>query len=455
MEKIFRVMDCTPSQKVRYENHTLAVKADDWWLETRRRLEAAGEEISWVVFHGDFMRKYYSEDVRDKKEIEFLELKQGNKSVVEYAYKFVELAKFYPHYNEATVEISKCIKFKNGLRFEIKKAVGYQKIHVFADLVDCCRIYEEDSNAHYKMVSERRKKQKATQGKRTSWGDAPPGIVCFKCGKVGHKSNVCNAEAKRYFRCGKFGHALIECMHKEMVCFKCGEEGHIGSKCQKPKKEQANQKVFALSRTQTTSDDALIRVTCFINSIPLITINDTGATHCFISVDFVERLGLVLSAMNGEMVVDTLSKGSVTTSLVCLMCPLSIFDRDFIIDFVCLPLRGLNVISSMNWLEHTHVHINCYDKLVRFSSPEEKGVEFLSARQVRMLMKEEVQVFALVASMSVENQAIIDELKVVCEFLEVFHDEIPDVLPEREVGFSIDLVPGTIHVSMAPYMMSA
>ena len=41
------------------------------------------------------------------------------------------------------------------------------------------------------------------------------------------------------------------------------------------------------------------------------------------------------------------------------------------------------------------------------------------------------------------------------EFLEVFPDEIPYVPPEREVEFSIDLVPGTRHVSMAPYMMSA
>ena len=30
------------------------------------------------------------------------------------------------------------------MRLEIKKAVGYQEICVFADLVNSCRIYEED-----------------------------------------------------------------------------------------------------------------------------------------------------------------------------------------------------------------------------------------------------------------------------------------------------------------------
>ena len=81
------MMDCTPAQKVRYGTHMLAVKADDWWLEMRQRLEAAGEEITWAVFRREFLRKLYPEDVRGKKELEFLELKQGNMSVTEYAAK--------------------------------------------------------------------------------------------------------------------------------------------------------------------------------------------------------------------------------------------------------------------------------------------------------------------------------------------------------------------------------
>ncbi|XP_058726738.1 uncharacterized protein LOC131598124 [Vicia villosa] len=90
IEQIFLVMDCTSSQKVRYGTHMLATEADDWWLEMLARLEASGDEITWIVFRREFLRKYYPEDVRGKKEIEFLELKQGNMSVTEYAAKFSE-----------------------------------------------------------------------------------------------------------------------------------------------------------------------------------------------------------------------------------------------------------------------------------------------------------------------------------------------------------------------------
>ncbi|XP_058764652.1 uncharacterized protein LOC131638120 [Vicia villosa] len=375
IERIFRVMDCTSAQKVWYGTHMLVVEADGWWIEMCQRLETAGAEITWEMFCREFMRKYYPEDVRGKKEIEFLELKQGNKSITEYAAKFVELAKFYPHYSEATAEFSNC------------------------------QIYEEDNNAHYKIINEKRSKhqqnrgkpydapvgkgkQKFVDGKRTSGGDAPAGIVCFKCGKPGHKSNVCIAEIKRCFRYGKLGHAIFDYKHKEMICFNCGEEGHIVSQYHKPKKEQAGGKVFALAGTQTANDDRLIRGTYFINITPLITIIDTCATYFFIAADCAERLGLILSSMNGEMVVDTPATGSMTTSLV----------------------YELVEYNHVELVEYNHVHINCYDKLVRFSTPKEEGVDLLSAKQLRLLMKEEAHVFSLMASLFVENQAIIDEL---------------------------------------------
>jgi len=163
-----------------------------------------------------------------------------------------------------------------------------------------------------------------------------------------------------------------------------------------------------------------------------------------------------MSSMNGEMVVETPAKGSVTTSQVCLKCPLSMFGRDFAVDLVCLPLSGMDVILGMNWLEFNYVHINCFRKTVRFSSTEEEGeTEFLTTKHLKQLMHDGIQMFSLMASLSIENQAVIDMLQVVCEFPEVFPDEIPDVPPEREVEFSIDLILGTKPVSMGPYRMSA
>jgi len=102
-------MQCNEAHMVRFGTHMLAEEADDWWVSTRPLLKNGAEAVTWVVFRREFLSRYFPEDVRGKKEIEFLELKQGDMSVTEYAAKFVELAKFYPHYNAETAESSKCL----------------------------------------------------------------------------------------------------------------------------------------------------------------------------------------------------------------------------------------------------------------------------------------------------------------------------------------------------------
>jgi len=134
----------------------LAKEVDDCWVSTHPLLENGAEGVTWAVFRREFLSRYFPEDVRGKKEIEFLELKQGDMSVTGYAGKFFELAKFYPHYNAETAEFSKCIKFENGLRAEIKRAIGCQKIRQISDLVSSCKIYEEDTKARYKIMNEQK-----------------------------------------------------------------------------------------------------------------------------------------------------------------------------------------------------------------------------------------------------------------------------------------------------------
>ena len=129
--------------------HMLEEEAEDWWGNTSQRFVEDGTVVTWLVFKDAFLEKYFPEDVLGKKEIEFLELKQENSSVGEYASKFEELVKFCPNYNTAGSERSKCLKFVNGLRPEIRQGMGYQEIRQFSVLVNKSRIYDEDSKAHF------------------------------------------------------------------------------------------------------------------------------------------------------------------------------------------------------------------------------------------------------------------------------------------------------------------
>ena len=81
--------------------------------------------MTWEVFKRLFLEKYIPEDVRNKKEMEFLELKQGNMIVAKYAAKFEELVRYFPHYQGRDGESSKCVKFLNDLQLEVKQVVNY------------------------------------------------------------------------------------------------------------------------------------------------------------------------------------------------------------------------------------------------------------------------------------------------------------------------------------------
>lgn len=55
--------------------------------------------VTWVVFRAEFLENYFPVDVRSKKNIEFLELKKENMTIMDYATKFEELSRLFFHYN--------------------------------------------------------------------------------------------------------------------------------------------------------------------------------------------------------------------------------------------------------------------------------------------------------------------------------------------------------------------
>jgi hypothetical protein len=48
----------------------------------------------------------------------------------------------------------------------------------------------------------------------------------------------------------------------------------------------------------------------------------------------------------------------------------------------------------------------------------------------------------------------VEEVPVMCEYPDVFPEELPGMPPDRDVEFVIDLLPGTGPISKRPYRMS-
>src|ERR1044072_2218007 len=119
-------------------------------------------------------------------------------------------------------------------------------------------------------------------------------VVCFKCQKTGHYANERGDTAA--------------------VCWNCNKAGHIAKDCKAPKAEPALNaargkrpaapgRVFAITWQQTEEVHELIQGTCTIAGTPLVVLFDSGATHSFISVECVRRLGLPVVDLPYDLVV--------------------------------------------------------------------------------------------------------------------------------------------------------
>ncbi|XP_016901385.1 uncharacterized protein LOC107991239 [Cucumis melo] len=117
LEKCFDVMSCPQERKVRLATFLLQKEAEGWWKSIIvKRNDAC--TLDWQTFRGIFEEKYYPTTYCEAKRDEFLELKQGSLSMVEYERKYTELSR----YAKVIVasESDRCRRFERGLCFEIR-----------------------------------------------------------------------------------------------------------------------------------------------------------------------------------------------------------------------------------------------------------------------------------------------------------------------------------------------
>ena len=74
--------------------------------------------MTWAEFHGLFMSKYFSTTARHAKAQEFLELRQGTMTMMEYMARFTELTRFGDDY--VATNMAKVRRFENGLKLSIR-----------------------------------------------------------------------------------------------------------------------------------------------------------------------------------------------------------------------------------------------------------------------------------------------------------------------------------------------
>ena len=155
MEKIFKFLGCTNSQKVNYATYMFEGPTEIWWKSAKRLLlegRCDNAQISWAEFVKKFYDQYFTKHFRDKQATNFDEIVQGSMGVAQYEAKFTELSCFAPHL--VSTEALRVKKFRKGLNFKIRQHLTTSQVEDYKNLVILVESKEEDIQERTKMKAE-------------------------------------------------------------------------------------------------------------------------------------------------------------------------------------------------------------------------------------------------------------------------------------------------------------
>ena len=134
-------------------------------------------------------------------------------------------------------------------------------------------------------------------------------------------------------------------------------------------------------------------------------------------------------------------------------------------NLIDLPFREFDVILGMDWLSEHRAVVDCESKkmIMRPLDSEEIVVigersnplqNVISAIKAEKMVRKGCEAHLIFALKAEKGELELSRIPTVCDFPEVFPEELPGLPPEREVEFAIDVVPEAKPVSKAPYRMA-
>ena len=192
---------------------------------------------------------------------------------------------------------------------------------------------------------------------------------------------------------------------------------------------------------------------------------DPRATHSFISREYVARVGTTPVPLGCSLEIATPTGESLWPNQMLKGSLFSIEGQDMEADLILIDLKGLDVILGMDWLAANYASMDCLRKEVIFRRLGLPVVVFygewrrapsglISAISARCLLQKGCKGYLAHVVDTRSNEARLEGVPVVRDFLDVFPDDLPGLPPEREIDFPIDLVPGTAPISLPPYRIT-
>ena len=142
MEKAFDACFVPADRKLGLAVYQLKGDAYNWWREERDKIPGP---LTWEIFRDAFFHRYFPESIRQQMAADWINLRQGSKSVEEYEAEFNRLLRIAGEgYREN--ERMKVQKFQSGLNAEIRHQVKSFELNTLSAVAHKARVIEQSKN---------------------------------------------------------------------------------------------------------------------------------------------------------------------------------------------------------------------------------------------------------------------------------------------------------------------
>jgi hypothetical protein len=174
---------------------------------------------------------------------------------------------------------------------------------------------------------------------------------------------------------------------------------------------------------------------------PTLILFDSGASHSFISQKFSAKCQLPFYHTKGSFMIAT-PGGKIATNQLNRNVPISMGSRIFKTTLLILGLDGMDIILGADWMTQHRVVLDVAARALEIRSPTSEGLALYlpskdSTRSCAFAMME----------------SPLKKILVICEYADVYPDELPGMPPDWDIEFAIELQPGTSPISKRPYRM--
>jgi hypothetical protein len=413
--------------------------------------------VEWGEFKAAFRGHHIPTGIMDRKFNEFLALTQGSRTGLQYAQAFNDLCQ-YAGYHADTDE-KKRDRFRRGLSTKLHDSLNTVRANSYNEIVsmaisleDCITARQAEKKRMTPMAGPSAQPQRFRIVSDTqSRGPQQQGRCVIRPQQQQQTSNRSQPSVQRNNNQPQQQYRQAN----DNRCFTCGSTRHYAKNCPKNQQGQnSNQNQGKRQRVHvrqgrlnfTTLADipegAPVMTGIFsVLNYPVVILFDSGASHSFISAKFSAKCQLPFHHTNGGITIST-PGGMVATYQINRHVPIRLGSFIFKTTLLIMRLESVDIILGTDWLSQHHDVIDVAARAIEIYSPMDGEITLYLPNQgcTRSCA------FAMIESP-------VKMIPVVCEYPDVFPDEFPGMLPDRDIEFAIELQPGTAPISKRPYRM--